>query len=82
MTATIEEVQEQMLSMASSTNAAKVSIGWEQKDSKFLAVVLRMARKGRCAVRVPHLRPLSVTDSRCLTYRVGCCRTRLVLFRR
>lgn len=36
MAATIEEVQEQMLSMARSTNAAKVSIGWEHTQGGYM----------------------------------------------
>ena len=39
MAATIEDVQEQMLSMARSTNAAKVSIGWEHTEGGYFEVV-------------------------------------------
>lgn len=38
MAATIEDVQEQMLSMARSTNAAKVTIGWETISGGYLEV--------------------------------------------
>lgn len=36
MAATIEEVQEQMLSMARSTNAAKISIGGEHTEGGYM----------------------------------------------
>ena len=39
MAATIEEAQEQMLSMARSTNAAKVTIGWEAIEGGYFEVV-------------------------------------------
>ena len=39
MAATIEEVQEQMSKMAHSTNAAKVSIGWEATEGGYFEVV-------------------------------------------
>lgn len=39
MAASIEEVQEEMMSMARSTNAAKVSIGWEATEGDYFEVV-------------------------------------------
>ena len=39
MAATIEDVQKEMLSMARSSNAAKVSIGWEATEGGYFEVV-------------------------------------------
>lgn len=39
MAATIEEVQDQMSKVARSTNAAKVTIGWEATEGGYFEVV-------------------------------------------